>query len=106
MDPAHIAELLEPFLSDHGLPAKSCHSGQSEESAVLPQTQLLNISTYIDVLLRWNARINLTAIRNPEEIVTRHFGESLFVARHFFPARTPRAQPAEPALSAVEGAVR
>ena len=41
---------------------------------------------YIDLLLRWNARINLTAIRDPEEIVTRHFGESLFAARHLFPA--------------------
>jgi 16S rRNA (guanine527-N7)-methyltransferase len=36
-------------------------------------------------LLRWNARINLTAIRNPEEIVSRHFGESFFLARHLFP---------------------
>jgi 16S rRNA (guanine(527)-N(7))-methyltransferase RsmG len=43
---------------------------------------------YIDILLRWNARINLTAIRDPEEIVTRHFGESLFAARHLFP-RSP-----------------
>ncbi len=31
------------------------------------------------------ARINLTAIRNPEEIVTRHFGESLFLASHLLP---------------------
>ena len=37
------------------------------------------------MLLRWNARINLTAVRQPEEIVTRHFGESLFAARHLFP---------------------
>ena len=37
---------------------------------------------YIDLLLKWNARINLTAVREPREIVTRHFGESLFVARH------------------------
>jgi 16S rRNA (guanine527-N7)-methyltransferase len=36
-------------------------------------------------LLRWNARINLTAVRQPEEMVTRHFGESLFAARHLFP---------------------
>jgi 16S rRNA (guanine527-N7)-methyltransferase len=36
-------------------------------------------------LLRWNARINLTAIRAPEDIVTRHFGESLFAAHHLFP---------------------
>lgn len=36
------------------------------------------------MLLRWNARINLTAIRDEEEIVTRHFGESFFAARHLF----------------------
>ena len=35
-------------------------------------------------MLRWNARVNLTAIRDPEEIVSRHFGESLFLARHLF----------------------
>src|SRR5262249_33257166 len=29
--------------------------------------------------------INLTVVRAPEEIVTRHFGESLFAARHLFP---------------------
>jgi 16S rRNA (guanine527-N7)-methyltransferase len=82
---ARIAELLEPFLSP--IP-NSCHSEPAkagEESAVLSPTQLQNISTYIDILLRWNARINLTAIRNPEEIVTRHFGESLVAARHLFP---------------------
>ena len=32
--------------------------------------------------------MNLTAIRDPDEIVTRHFGESLFAARHLFPHRT------------------
>src|ERR1019366_9046420 len=69
MDTARIAALLEPFL---------------ERS--LPRSQIDQISTYIDLLLRWNARINLTAIRHPEEIVTRHFGESFFLARHLFPA--------------------
>ena len=44
--------------------------------------RLAAISTYIDLLLKWNARINLTAIRAPEEIVERHFGESLFAAKH------------------------
>jgi 16S rRNA G527 N7-methylase RsmG len=29
--------------------------------------------------MRWNSKINLTAIRTPEECVTRHFGESMFV---------------------------
>ena len=86
MDPARIAELLQPFLDDSG------RSGRSEESAILDQTQLRYISTYIDILLRWNARINLTAIRQPEEIVTRHFGESLFAARHLFPAKQGRRE--------------
>ena len=90
MEPARIAELLQPFLNVppnpcHSEPS-SCHSEPSEGSAVLTQTQLQNISTYIDLLLRWNARINLTAIRQPEEMVTRHFGESLFAARHLFPS--------------------
>ena len=73
MDTARIAALLEPFL---------------EQS--LPQSQLDQISIYIDLLLRWNARINLTAIRHEEEIVTRHFGESFFLARHLFPASVAR----------------
>ena len=73
MDTARIAALLEPFLEQP-----------------LPPSQLDQISKYIDLLLRWNARINLTAIRHPEEIVTRHFGESLFMARHLFPKSAAR----------------
>jgi len=69
MDTGQIAGLLEPFL---------------EQPLTLPALQ--QISTYINLLLRWNARINLTAIRRKEEIVPRHFGESLFLARHLFPA--------------------
>jgi 16S rRNA (guanine527-N7)-methyltransferase len=86
MQLARIAELLQPFLS---LTSDPCHSEPgrrpSEEPAVLSPSQLQDISTYIDILLHWNARINLTAIRTPEEIVTRHFGESLFAARLLFP---------------------
>lgn len=33
------------------------------------------------LLVRWNRRINLTAIREPGEIARRHFGESLFLSR-------------------------
>lgn len=44
--------------------------------------RLRAISKYIDLLQKWNARINLTAIRDPEEIVQRHFGESLFTAKY------------------------
>lgn len=36
---------------------------------------------YLSLLLRWNARINLTAIRDVEGILTRHFVESIACAR-------------------------
>jgi 16S rRNA (guanine527-N7)-methyltransferase len=90
MHHARIAELLQPFLapchSEPGQrPGEACPERSRRELVVLSPTQLHRISTYIDILLRWNARINLTAIRNEEEIVTRHFGESLFAASHLFP---------------------
>jgi 16S rRNA (guanine527-N7)-methyltransferase len=90
MEPDRIAELLQPFLAPSTLSFEPCHSEarSAVESAVLCPAQLRNISTYIDILLRWNARINLTAIRDEEQIVTRHFGESLFAARHLFPRRS------------------
>jgi 16S rRNA (guanine527-N7)-methyltransferase len=102
MTPARIAELLEPFLAP-ATTQNPCHSesGQrpGEGSAGLSPGQLHHISTYIDLLLRWNARVNLTAIRDPEQIVTRHFGESLFAARRLFPqeARVATAAASHPA---------
>lgn len=36
---------------------------------------------YLVLLVKWNARINLTAVRKPEEIVRRHFSESIFAAQ-------------------------
>jgi 16S rRNA (guanine527-N7)-methyltransferase len=43
------------------------------------------LHTYLALLLKWNAKTNLTAIRTPEEIVRRHFGESLFAGIHLGP---------------------
>ena len=62
VETAAIAHLLQPFIE-------------------LDEMRLRAISTYIDLLLKWNSRINLTAIRDPSEIVQRHFGESLFAAK-------------------------
>ncbi len=48
-----------------------------------PPSQLLDrLSVFLDLILKWNTRTNLTAIRDPREIVRRHFGESLFAAAH------------------------
>ncbi len=65
MDTARITQLLRGFTGEIDLP------GELQEQLRL----------YLDLLLRWNARMNLTAVRDPEQIVTRHFGESLFGAR-------------------------
>jgi 16S rRNA (guanine527-N7)-methyltransferase len=66
METSHIAELLRPFLG----------------ATSLSPRQMEQLSEYLAMLLRWNARTNLTAVRDPESIVIRHFGESLFAARH------------------------
>jgi len=51
----------------------------------LAPAQLDNLSAYLDLLMRWNAKISLTAIRDPEQIVRRHFGESLFTGEQLLP---------------------
>lgn len=49
-------------------------------SLALDPDQLAKLQAHFDLLQRWNRRISLTSIRNPGEIATRHFGESLFLA--------------------------
>ena len=68
MTPERLKILLAPFLGE----------------VQLSESQLHQVSTHLALLLQWNARINLTAIRDPEEIITRHFGESLLAARLLF----------------------
>jgi 16S rRNA (guanine527-N7)-methyltransferase len=42
--------------------------------------QVLQIQQYMAMLLAWNDKVNLTAIRDPLEILNRHFCESIFGA--------------------------
>src|SRR5260370_597581 len=42
--------------------------------------QVLQIQQYMKLLLAWNEKINLTAIRDPLEILYRHFCESMYAA--------------------------
>ncbi|QHS52684.1 16S rRNA (guanine(527)-N(7))-methyltransferase RsmG [Edaphobacter sp. 12200R-103] len=61
---AQIEKVLQPYLSP-----------------ISPELTL-QLSAYLGLLTKWNARTNLTAVRDPEEMVRRHFGESLFTGRH------------------------
>jgi 16S rRNA (guanine527-N7)-methyltransferase len=58
-----VRRLLEPF----GLALSGEQAGQ--------------VVSYLELLLRWNEKINLTSIRDPVECVRRHFGESLYLGR-------------------------
>ena len=61
IDEARLRTLLVPFRLD------------------LSPHQALQTLTYLQLLLRWNEKINLTAIRDADLCVTRLFGESLFL---------------------------
>src|SRR5262245_5060358 len=63
---ATITEILRPFVE-------------------LGREELEQTSTYLDLLLKWNAKVNLTAVRMPEEIIARQFGESFFAAERLAP---------------------
>jgi len=69
---SEIGELLSPYLA-------GVSGGAEGES---PPKLLEQLSTYLELLMTWNQRMNLTSIRSPREVVQRHFGESLFAARH------------------------
>ena len=69
LSPLAISRLLDPYL----------RAGNVSVAAVSPSL-FMQLSVYLDLLLSWNQRTNLTAIRDPEQVVQRHFGESLLLA--------------------------
>jgi 16S rRNA (guanine527-N7)-methyltransferase len=42
--------------------------------------QIARLEQHFALLLKWNARMNLTRVTDPAEAATRHYGESLFLA--------------------------
>jgi 16S rRNA (guanine527-N7)-methyltransferase len=48
---------------------------------LLQDKQTERLIDYLSLILRWNARTNLTSIRDADGIMTRHFVESISVAR-------------------------
>ena len=43
--------------------------------------QLAQFQAHFDLLLRWNAKTNLTSVRDPQEILRRHFAESAYLTK-------------------------
>jgi 16S rRNA (guanine527-N7)-methyltransferase len=48
---------------------------------LLPAGASTSLEQYLALLLKWNAKLNLTAVREPGEIVRRHFLECIACAR-------------------------
>lgn len=66
--PQTVAERLNILLEQSGL-------------AVVDSATAEHFSAYLALLLRWNARMNLTAIRDEDGILSRHFVESIACAQ-------------------------
>ncbi len=63
------------------IPLRQINAALDPFSIRLSQQQAAAVQLYIDLLLLWNQNISLTTIRDPIEILRRHFGESLFAAQ-------------------------
>jgi 16S rRNA (guanine527-N7)-methyltransferase len=56
------------------------HRALAEFRLSASNKQVQQIQQYMGMLLKWNEAVNLTAIRDPLEILYRHFCESMFAA--------------------------
>jgi len=74
---------LEELLNRNYIRGSVFSCRESLRSAGIEPAPVLldSITAYIELLLRWNLKINLTAITDPQEIVTRDFVESFLAAR-------------------------
>jgi 16S rRNA (guanine527-N7)-methyltransferase len=60
------------------LSEETIHNALAKFQIAVDNKQVALIQRYTDILLRWNEKLNLTAIRDPLEILYRHFCESMF----------------------------
>ncbi len=59
--------------------------GIAELGLDIPATVQRDLLHYLDLLQKWNKVYNLTAIRQPEQMLTHHLLDSLSVAPHIWP---------------------
>ena len=48
----------------------------------LSEIQLKQFYNYMNLLIEWNKKVNLTAITEPDEIILKHFVDSLTISRY------------------------
>ena len=72
---------LEEIEAAKILPAERISADLGALGIPLPLASAKHVQEYITLLLRWNVKIGLTSIVEPQEILTRHFAESLFGAQ-------------------------
>src|SRR5438876_12030852 len=61
-------------------PAAVIQRALGEFELLATDEQVLQIQRYMEILLTWNEKVNLTAIRDPLQILYRHFCESMYAA--------------------------
>lgn len=74
-------------MSDRERLRQRLSAGLAEQAAGVPASAIEPLLDYLDLLLRWNAAYNLTAVRDPDEMVTRHLLDSLAVLPYVQGAR-------------------
>jgi 16S rRNA (guanine527-N7)-methyltransferase len=65
---------------DKPFPEDTIRRALGEFKIVADERQILLIQRYMKILRHWNEKLNLTAIRDPLEILYRHFCESMYAA--------------------------
>ena len=61
---------------------KKIQEYSKEIGIVLDEEQMNQFYMYMKLLLEWNEKINLTAITEPEEIILKHFIDSMTIAKN------------------------
>jgi 16S rRNA (guanine527-N7)-methyltransferase len=56
--------------------------GSEAVGVVLPVHTVSALGHYLELLLFWNRKVNLTAVREPSEVIDRHFVDALAVVPH------------------------
>lgn len=62
--------------------SKKMQEYSNEMGILLNEKQINQFYTYMNLLLEWNKKINLTAITKPEEIILKHFIDSMTIVNN------------------------